>query len=46
MNVTLVVVGDVALVFRALLEERTLLGDERYRSYCERVAWHVLPGVF
>jgi len=45
-NVTLVVVGDVALVFRALLEERTLLGDERYRSYCERVAWHVLPGVF
>jgi len=46
MNISLVVAADIALVFRALLEERTLLGDEKYRSYCERVAWHVIPGVF
>jgi len=45
-NIGLVVVADVALVLRALLEERTLLGDEQYRSYCERVSWHVIPGVF
>jgi len=46
MNISLVVVADVVLVLRALLEERTLLGDEEYRSYCERVSWHVIPGVF
>jgi len=46
MNVALVVVGDAALMWRALLEERTLLGDEQYRAYSERVAWHVVPGVF
>jgi hypothetical protein len=46
MNVALVVVGDAALMWRALLEERTLLGDEQYRAYSERVAWHVVPGIF
>jgi protein-S-isoprenylcysteine O-methyltransferase Ste14 len=46
MNISLVVVADVVLVLRALLEERTLIGDEEYRSYCERVSWHVIPGVF
>jgi protein-S-isoprenylcysteine O-methyltransferase Ste14 len=46
MNISLVVVADVALVIRALLEERTLLGDAQYRAYSERVAWHVIPGVF
>jgi protein-S-isoprenylcysteine O-methyltransferase Ste14 len=45
-NIGLVVVADVALIWRALLEERTLLGDDLYRSYCERVSWHVIPGVF
>jgi protein-S-isoprenylcysteine O-methyltransferase Ste14 len=45
-NVSLVVVADVALMIRALLEERTLLGDEQYRAYTGRVAWHVIPGVF
>jgi protein-S-isoprenylcysteine O-methyltransferase Ste14 len=46
MNIGLVLAGDTALVLRALLEERTLLKDERYQSYCARVGWHLVPGVF
>jgi len=45
-NVVLAVGSDVALVARALVEERVLSGDERYRDYCDQVAWHLLPGVF
>ena len=45
-NIALIVAADSALVLRALLEERTLLGDERYRSYCARVSWHLVPGVY
>lgn len=45
-NVSILVAADTALVLRALLEERTLLNDERYRAYCGRVPWHILPGVF
>ena len=46
MNAALLVVADAALVYRALLEERTLAGDPRYRTYMQRVAWHLVPGVF
>ncbi|HUR33706.1 MAG TPA: hypothetical protein VM032_07910 [Vicinamibacterales bacterium] len=46
MNIGLLVAADSALVLRALLEERTLGGDERYRRYCARVRWHLVPGVF
>jgi protein-S-isoprenylcysteine O-methyltransferase Ste14 len=46
LNIALIVAADSALVLRALLEERTLLGDERYRTYCARVGWHLVPGVF
>ncbi len=45
-NFTVIVVSDVALVVRALLEERVLIQDERYRAYCARVGWHLMPGVF
>ena len=45
-NIAMIVIADVALVFRALLEERVLGGDERYRTYCARVGWHLLPGIF
>jgi protein-S-isoprenylcysteine O-methyltransferase Ste14 len=45
-NVIVLVVGDVALVVRALMEERTLSADEAYRGYCQRVEWHLVPGVF
>lgn len=45
-NAVVLVVADSALVIRALVEERVLKGDEKYRSYCQRVAWHLVPGVF
>lgn len=45
-NVALILVSDTALVARALLEERVLVQDERYREYCTRVSWHLIPGVF
>jgi protein-S-isoprenylcysteine O-methyltransferase Ste14 len=35
-----------AFVVRALVEERVLSGDLTYRAYCERVSWHLVPGVF
>lgn len=46
MNVALVLVSDVALIVRALMEERVLNQDEQYRAYCARVGWHLVPGVF
>ena len=45
-NVSVIVASDMALVVRALLEERVLIQDERYRAYCARVGWHLMPGVF
>jgi protein-S-isoprenylcysteine O-methyltransferase Ste14 len=45
-NVVLLMVGDVALVFRALREERVLRTDTVYQDYCRRVGWHLVPGVF
>lgn len=45
-NVAIILVADTALVFRALAEERVLSADLEYRTYCGRVAWHLLPGVF
>jgi protein-S-isoprenylcysteine O-methyltransferase Ste14 len=45
-NAVLVVTADVALVFRALVEERVLDTDARYRAYCQRVGWHFVPGLF
>ena len=45
-NVVLVLASDSALIVRALMEERTLSSDDRYRAYCSRVSWHLVPGVF
>ncbi len=45
-NVMVIVLADGALIFRALIEERVLSRDEQYRSYCQRVGWHLVPGVF
>jgi protein-S-isoprenylcysteine O-methyltransferase Ste14 len=45
-NVTILVIADTALVFRALAEERILSRDHAYQTYCGRVAWHLVPGVF
>jgi protein-S-isoprenylcysteine O-methyltransferase Ste14 len=46
MNAALMLCADTALIVRALLEERILRQDERYRAYCSRVGWHLVPGVF
>jgi protein-S-isoprenylcysteine O-methyltransferase Ste14 len=45
-NVAVLVVADGALVMRALVEERVLSADAEYQSYCRRVGWHLVPGVF
>jgi protein-S-isoprenylcysteine O-methyltransferase Ste14 len=45
-NVAVLAAADGALVLRALLEERVLRTDEVYRTYCQRVGWHLIPGVF
>ena len=38
--------ADIALMLRAVREEKTLAQDEAYRAYTERVRWRVVPGVF
>jgi protein-S-isoprenylcysteine O-methyltransferase Ste14 len=45
-NVALVVLTDAALMIRALYEERVLVRDGVYQTYCRRVTWHVVPGLF
>jgi protein-S-isoprenylcysteine O-methyltransferase Ste14 len=45
-NILLVAVSDTALIVRALVEERVLDHDARYRAYCQRVGWHFVPGLF
>ena len=45
-NALIVIGADTALVARALIEERVLSADAEYQSYCRRVGWHLVPGVF
>ena len=45
-NLAILAATDVALVLRALCEERVLATDRTYQLYCNRVAWHLVPGVF
>lgn len=45
-NVVTLLLADGALVVRALMEERILANDAAYRDYCNRVSWHLIPGVF
>jgi protein-S-isoprenylcysteine O-methyltransferase Ste14 len=45
-NAMVILVADGALVVRALIEERVLSTDDAYRAYCQRVGWHLVPGVF
>ncbi|MBI3399843.1 MAG: hypothetical protein HY048_00360 [Acidobacteria bacterium] len=45
-NLAVVLVADTALVLRALLEERLLASDVDYETYCRRVGWHLVPGLF
>jgi protein-S-isoprenylcysteine O-methyltransferase Ste14 len=45
-NIIVLATADTALVVRALIEERVLNRDAEYQAYCERVGWHLVPGVF
>lgn len=45
-NAGVFLLADIALVLRALMEERVLSADSEYQQYCRRVAWHLVPGVF
>jgi protein-S-isoprenylcysteine O-methyltransferase Ste14 len=45
-NISILLVADTALIFRALMEERVLSADTAYQGYCQRVSWHLVPGVF
>src|SRR5262245_49535772 len=46
LNLFVVAIADTALIARALLEERVLSMDAEYQSYCQRVSWHLVPGLF
>ena len=43
---SILLVADAALIVRALMEERVLSADADYQQYCQRVGWHLVPGVF
>ena len=45
-NISILLIADTALVVRALMEERVLSADAAYHGYCQRVSWHLVPGVF
>jgi protein-S-isoprenylcysteine O-methyltransferase Ste14 len=45
-NAAVLLFSDAALILRALHEERLLSKDDSYQSYCQRVGWHLMPGVF
>jgi protein-S-isoprenylcysteine O-methyltransferase Ste14 len=45
-NISLLVTTDLALLLRAICEEKTLAQDDEYRAYQTRVRWRVLPGIF
>jgi protein-S-isoprenylcysteine O-methyltransferase Ste14 len=45
-NLTVLAAADLALMFRAVCEEKTLAGDDAYRAYMQRVRWRILPRVF
>lgn len=45
-NGAVILIADTALILRALMEEKVLSADAEYQSYCQRVGWHLVPGVF
>jgi protein-S-isoprenylcysteine O-methyltransferase Ste14 len=44
-NLAVLAAADVALMLRAVREERTLALDDEYRAYMARVRWRIVPGV-
>ena len=45
-NISLLITSDLALLTRAICEERTLAHAAEYRAYQQRVRWRVVPGLF
>jgi protein-S-isoprenylcysteine O-methyltransferase Ste14 len=45
-NLAILMVGDTALLLRAVCEEQTLARDAQYREYQQLVRWRVCPGLF
>ncbi len=45
-NLCVLVAADLALLVRAVYEERTLEHDAAYRAYEGRVRWRIVPGLF
>lgn len=45
-NFGILATADIALVVRALREERMLAADPAYCNYTQRVRWRLVPGVF
>jgi protein-S-isoprenylcysteine O-methyltransferase Ste14 len=45
-NWAVLIAADVALMSRAVLEEKTLAKDDAYREYMRRTPWRVVPGLF
>ena len=45
-NVAVLALADVALLLRAICEEKTLALDPQYREYMDRIRWRIVPGVF
>jgi protein-S-isoprenylcysteine O-methyltransferase Ste14 len=44
-NLAVLMVGDAALIVRALYEEQTLGRDPQYVRYCQTVKWRIVPGI-
>jgi protein-S-isoprenylcysteine O-methyltransferase Ste14 len=44
-NAAVLLVGDAALIVRALYEEQTLGRDPQYVRYCQAVKWRIVPGI-
>ena len=44
-NAAVLLIGDAALIVRALYEEETLGRDPQYVRYCQSVKWRLLPGI-
>ncbi len=45
-NTLVLVMADTALVIRSRHEERLLARDSSYQTYCRRVPWHLVPGLY
>jgi protein-S-isoprenylcysteine O-methyltransferase Ste14 len=45
-NVLVLLASDTALVIRSRHEERLLARDSSYQTYCHRVTWHLVPGLY